>query len=147
MLLLAVALLLGAGNSPETRVNQLGHQMMCMCGCNQILAECNHVGCSYSSRMMGELRDAVARGDSDAMIRKAFVEKYGTTVLAAPTTSGFNIVAWITPFVAFVLALGAVIVVVRTWKRRAALVTAAAPPASPEVMNSFRERARKETEF
>lgn len=144
---MAATFLLGAGDSPETRVNKLGHEMMCMCGCNQILAECNHVGCSYSSRMMGEIREAVARGDSDGSIRNMMVEKYGTTVLAAPTTSGFNLVAWIMPFVTFALALAAVVFVIRTWKRRAALAPASAPPVSTDILNTYRDRARKDTEL
>jgi cytochrome c-type biogenesis protein CcmH len=143
---LAATLLVSAGPSDDTRVNTLGHQMMCMCGCNQILAECNHVGCSYSTKMLAQIREAVARGDSDGAIKKMMVEQYGTVVLAAPTTKGFDIVAWITPFAIFLLALGAVVVVIRTWKRRSAPVPAVSP-AAPEVINSFRELARKETEL
>jgi cytochrome c-type biogenesis protein CcmH len=145
-LVLAATLLVSAGPSDDTRVNTLGHQMMCMCGCNQILAECNHVGCSYSTKMLAQIREAVARGDSDGAIKKMMVEQYGTVVLAAPTTKGFDIVAWITPFAIFLLALGAVVVVIRTWKRRSAPVPAVSP-AAPEVINSFRELARKETEL
>ncbi|HEX6880815.1 MAG TPA: cytochrome c-type biogenesis protein CcmH, partial [Terriglobales bacterium] len=114
VLALAATFLIGA-DSPETRVNTLGHQMMCMCGCGQILSECNHVGCTYSSRQLAEVREMVLRGDTNAAIKNAMVEKYGTTVLAAPTTSGFNIVAWIMPFAIFILALVAVVYVVRTW--------------------------------
>ncbi len=33
------------------------------------------------------------------------MQKYGPTVLAAPTTTGFNRVAWIMPFLALVLGL------------------------------------------
>lgn len=145
-IILAATLLVGAGPSDDTRVNALGHQMMCMCGCNQILAECNHVGCSYSSKMMAQIREAVTRGDSNATIKKMMVEEYGTVVLAAPTTKGFDIVAWITPFAIFLLALGAVVAVIRTWKRRGAPVPAVSP-AAPELIDSYRRLARKETEL
>ncbi len=145
-LALATTLLVSAGPSDDTRINALGHQMMCMCGCSQILAECNHVGCSYSSRMMGQVRQAVLRGDSDDAIKKMMVDEYGTVVLAAPTTKGFDIVAWITPFVIFVLALGAVVAVVRAWKNRKP-PTPPSPPALPEEIDSYRELARKETEL
>lgn len=146
ILLIAATFLLGAGDSPDTRVNTLGHQMMCMCGCGQILSECNHVGCTYSSRQLAEVREAVLRGDNDAAIKQMMIEKYGTTVLAAPTTSGFNIVAWIMPFAIFILALGAVVYVVRAWKRRQA-PTPPTPPVTGEALNSYRELARKETEL
>lgn len=145
---LAATFLLGA-DSPDTRVNTLGHQMMCMCGCGQILAECNHVGCTYSSRQLAEVREMVLRGDGDAAIKDAVVQKYGTTVLAAPTTSGFNIVAWIMPFAIFVLALGAVVLVVRAWKGRNPPSLPWPPSAGSESdsLESYRELARKETEL
>jgi cytochrome c-type biogenesis protein CcmH len=143
---LAATFLLGA-DSPETHVNTLGHQMMCMCGCGQILAECNHVGCTYSSRQLAEVREMVLRGDNDANIKDAMVQKYGTTVLAAPTTSGFNIVAWIMPFAIFVLALAVVVLVVRAWKHRSAPSTAPATTTNDHSLDSYRELARKETEL
>jgi cytochrome c-type biogenesis protein CcmH len=87
------------------------------------------------------------RGDDDSAIKKTMVEKYGTTVLAAPTTSGFNIVAWITPFVIFVLALGAVVYVVRTWKKRNPPPPPGPPTGGAESLDSYRELARKETEL
>src|SRR5579884_1681000 len=90
---------LGAGD-PASRFSDIGHQLMCICGCHQILLECNHVGCPDSDGMRNELMAAVTRGDSDSLIQQAFVQKYGPTVLAAPTTTGFNRTAWIVPFVA-----------------------------------------------
>ena len=44
LLSIAVIALMGAGDE-SARFNDLGHRMMCVCGCNQILLECNHVGC------------------------------------------------------------------------------------------------------
>jgi len=54
MLCLIVFALLGASDE-GARFNNLGHRLMCVCSCNQILLECNHVGCTYSDRMRGEL--------------------------------------------------------------------------------------------
>ena len=78
---------------------------MCVCGCSQILLECNHVGCTYSDRMRNELMAALDRGENDDLTLQAFVQKYGPTVMAAPTATGFNRVAWIMPFLALVLGL------------------------------------------
>src|SRR5271167_1201624 len=96
LLCLAVILLAGAGD-PGTRFTQIGHQLMCICGCKEILLECNHVGCPDSDGMRNELMAAVDRGDSDSLVQQAFVQKYGPTVLAAPTTPGFDRTAWILP--------------------------------------------------
>ncbi len=144
-LMAVVVLLLGAGDD-SSRFDKLGHKMMCRCGCNQVLLECNHVGCEYSERMRGELKEAMLRGDSDDLILQGFVQKYGPTVLAAPATSGFDFVAWIMPFAALSVGLLLVVFVVRTWNRRRA-ATAAASTLSPAVLDSFRQRAREETEI
>jgi cytochrome c-type biogenesis protein CcmH len=87
---------------------------MCTCGCAQLLGECNHVGCP---RAGGARRadDGHRRGQSDKEILDAFVAKYGATVLAAPTTKGFDLVAWIAPFAVFAAALLGTILLVRRW--------------------------------
>ena len=126
--LAAVALLafltMGAGDT--ARFDKLGHKLMCRCGCNQVLLECNHVGCTYSDTMRNELQAGLERGDSDDLILQAFVQKYGTVVLAAPTATGFNRVAWIMPFVALLGGLALVMLVVRKWAVRPASIPAAA---------------------
>src|SRR5213082_2178966 len=98
--LLSIALLGADGD--RARFTDLGHRLMCACGCHQILLECNHVGCTYSDRMRSELIAAIDRGDSDELALQAFVQKYGMTVLAAPTKAGFNRVARIMPYMALV---------------------------------------------
>jgi cytochrome c-type biogenesis protein CcmH len=148
LLCAAVFALLGAGD-PAARFGSLGHQLMCICGCNQILLECNHVGCPDSDAMRNELLAAVDRGDSDSLVEQAFVQKYGPTVLAAPPTTGaVNRAAWITPFVALIAGFGIVIFVVRTWKNRPApaLADGLRPPRGAE-LEQFRDQARKETDL
>ena len=146
LLFLALMTLLGAGD--DARFNDLGHRMMCVCGCNQILLECNHVGCSYSDRMRAELVAALDRGDNDDLILQAFVQKYGTTVIAAPTTTGFNRVAWIMPYLSLVVGSAIVVLVVRAWRNRPLPLSAGSvrPVTGPE-LEHFRTQARKETEL
>jgi cytochrome c-type biogenesis protein CcmH len=147
VLCLAVFGLVGAGD-PASRFNTLGHQLMCICGCGQVLLECNHVGCPDSDNMRNELSAAIARGDNDSLILQSFVQKYGPTVLAAPTTKGFDRTAWIMPFVALVLGFGIVVLVVRAWKNRPEPALAdGVRPASGAELDQFREQARKETEL
>jgi cytochrome c-type biogenesis protein CcmH/NrfF len=147
LLLVLSLLLMGAsGDRTGQRFDRLGHNLMCECGCGQILLECNHVGCSTSEQMRGELKAALDHGDSDDVILAGFVTKYGPAVLAAPTTTGFNRVAWIMPVVIFVAALAAVVLVVRAWKRR----TPTLPPSNSAgtgsgELDEFRRRAREET--
>src|ERR1700689_3485045 len=96
-LALAVLAFMGAGDD-SARFKDLGHRMMCTCGCGQILLECNHVGCQSSTKMRDELLAAIDKGNNDDLILQGFVQNYGPTVIAAPTASGFNSIAWIMPF-------------------------------------------------
>jgi cytochrome c-type biogenesis protein CcmH len=146
-LFVGMLILLGAGDD-STRIERLGHQMMCVCGCNQILLECNHVGCTYSTRMRDELVAAVDSGKNDNGVLQSFVEKYGATVLAAPTKTGFNRVAWIMPYLALVLGIGVIVLAMRTLKIRLAVApTSNASALNSAEMDRFRAQARKETEL
>ena len=139
-----VALLTMGAATPAVRYNDLGHKMMCVCGCNQILIECNHLGCPDSERMLGELRTAVSGGSSDDAILTAFQDKYGPTVLAAPMLTKFNVVAWVVPPAVLLLGIAGTVVLVRRWRQRAAAVAPALPAADFPAM---RERIRRETEL
>jgi cytochrome c-type biogenesis protein CcmH len=147
LLCLAVFALLGTGD-PATRFTEIGHQMMCICGCNQILLECNHVGCPSSDGMRNELMAAVSRGDSDSLVEQSFVQKYGPTVLAAPTNVGFNRAAWIMPFAALILGFGLIVLVIRSWKNRPAPAIAdGLRPVRGAELEQFRDQAGKETDL
>ena len=145
LLCLAVFAFLGAGDE-NARFGDLGHRLMCVCGCNQILLECNHVGCNYSDHMRDELIAAINHGDNDDLVLQAFIQKYGTTVLAAPTQTGFNRVAWIMPYLALVLGLGVVTMIVRAWGRKAVALREASGPTDP-ALDPFRDQAQRETEL
>ena len=143
-ILLLATFLLGAGDQ-AARFDKLGHDMICGCGCRQILLECNHVGCQVSDKMVSELRVALTRGDSDDLVMQAFVQRYGETVRAAPEAKGFNLVAWITPFALLLGGFLLAITVLRRWALRPA---ALAPQASraPQ-LDALRQKARQETEL
>jgi cytochrome c-type biogenesis protein CcmH len=140
LLILLVLPLTGAG---ADRFNSLGHRLMCSCGCGQVLLECNHVGCPRSDGMRNELTAGIERGDSDDLVLQSFVQKYGATILAAPTTTGFNRVAWLMPFLALGVGLSAAIFFIRRWGR---MRVAAVPPVVA-IDPTFREQARRETEL
>jgi len=148
LLAIAICFSLGATDA-GSRFNDLGHRLMCTCGCAQLLGECNHVGCPESGRMRNELSAAIASGISDQKILDGFAAKYGATVLAAPPTKGFDLVAWIAPFAVFAAALLGTILLIRRWgglggaKTQAAVTVdgAALDPAEQERL----DRIRRET--
>ncbi len=147
-LCVTIVLFMGAGDSLEARFNTIGHKLMCACGCNQVLLECNHVGCAYSDHMRNELTAGLQRGDNDELILQAFVQKYGTTVLAAPGTTGFNRVAWVMPFAALGGGILLTITIVRAWKHRPATPAVAMPAeVSSSTIDDLRQRVHEETEI
>ena len=176
---LLVILMLGAnvsatGDDGTERFDRVGHKLMCVCGCGQVLVECNHVGCPDSARMIGELRKQLAAHNSggtagpvnpvsgpgggtggigggssapDMTVLNWFTAKYGGMVLAAPIRGGFDNVAWIVPIALFILATIGTAFVVRLWsaRRRPALAGPAGFPAP--VDDDLRARIRRETEY
>jgi cytochrome c-type biogenesis protein CcmH len=140
-LAVAVCFTMGASDA-GSRFNDLGHRLMCTCGCAQLLGECNHVGCPESGRERNELKVAITSGGSDKEILAGFAAKYGATVLAAPTTQGFDLVAWIAPFAVFAAALLGTILLVRRWSVGK---TQAAAQTSDPATEALREKIRRET--
>ena len=140
---LAVAVCFSVGATDAgSRYNSLNHRLMCTCGCAEILGECNHVGCPNSSTELEELRSGIEAGKSDKEILDSFVGKYGAIVLAAPTTNGFDLVAWIAPFAVFGAALLGTILLVRRWSVGK---TQAVAQASDPATDALKERIRRET--
>jgi cytochrome c-type biogenesis protein CcmH/NrfF len=157
LLCVVTIVMLGAGGS---RFDRLGHEMMCSCGCGQILLECNHVSCPASPVMISELQAQLAAGGSDTAILQWFEAKYGAAILAAPMRGGFDNVAWIVPIAVFLLATVGTFAVVWVWKRRALSLAGAAPglDGTNNIGNfptgqttpqdaALRERIRRETEY
>jgi len=141
---LAVVML---GATPSSRFEKVGHEMICTCGCGQVLLECNHVGCPVSPVMIGELHAQVDGGGSDTSIFNWFAAKYGATVLAAPIRGGFDNVAWIAPMAVFFLATLGTGLLIRMWKLRSVRqlpMSAAGPSVGGDAL---RERIRRETEY
>jgi len=134
------------GAQQTERAKRLGQRMMCVCGCNQILTACNHVGCTYSHTMLKELDDRIGRGDSDDVILQSFIQEYGQTVLVDPPKRGFTGLVWLVPIVAPLVALYLVWELVRRWRQRAELAPASRPRPARELLDRVRQEAGKQTD-
>src|ERR1700722_14189245 len=133
-----------AQDSP--RAKELGQKLMCVCGCNQILGSCNHVGCTYSNDMMKELEDRIARNEPDDLTLQGCVQEYGQTGLSSPPPKGFNCIAWIAPIVFPLVALVVLWDVVRRWKHKGAVATASGPRVSPDLIARAQRESDKDEE-
>jgi cytochrome c-type biogenesis protein CcmH/NrfF len=145
VLAIAVCFSVGATDA-SSRFDDLGHRVTCTCGgCAQLLSECNHAGCPARAQESDELKAAIASGKSDQEIFDTFVGKYGAIVLAAPTTHGFDLVAWIAPFAVFAAALLGTILLVRRWSASKTIAAAADPSTLDPAERDRREQIRRET--
>jgi cytochrome c-type biogenesis protein CcmH/NrfF len=123
-------------------MDNLGHRLMCSCGCAQLLGECDHVGCPSRGEEMAELATGIQTGEADKDILNAFAAKYGETVLAAPRTEGFDLVAWIAPFAVFAAALLGTILLVRRWSDVAGVQSRAVVKAGTARLNPEEQQRR-----
>ena len=83
----------------------------------------------------------MSEGKSREDILAAFVADYGEKVLSAPTTSGFNLAAWITPFAAILIGGLVIVLMSLRWARRR---PPPAPRTVPAAADAYRERLNKE---
>jgi cytochrome c-type biogenesis protein CcmH len=96
--------------------------------------------------MRDELTSNIASGLNDSLVLQSFVQRYGATVLAAPTTEGFDLLAWIMPFLVSAVALVGTILLVRNWAKNQAAVAVAGNVEPAGVDEEMRQRIRRETE-
>ena len=149
LVILAFAVLPLVAQQEADRVKEVGGKFLCMCGCGQILTQCNHVGCTMSASMLKELGGMVKRGDSEDKITQTFVQEFGTTVYAEPPKSGFSLVAWLMPVFYFLVGVAIVIFFINKWRKQTPAPAAVAPAGvhiSPEAYERARSQADRETE-
>jgi hypothetical protein len=147
ILALSVCFSLGASDA-SSRFDNLGHRLMCTCGCAQLLGECDHYGCPNRGEESDMLKSGIARGQSDDAIMTSFAARYGATVLAAPTTHGFDLVGWIAPFAVFAAAVLGTVLLVRRWSMKPAgePIGAADDSRLDPAAQALREKIRRETD-
>lgn len=141
----------GPVRAQSERAKDLGTKIMCMCGgCTDAAGKCTHSGgafagpCQTAQNELKEVDDRVASGSSDDLVLQSFVQEYGPTVLISPPARGFDLWAWLMPFLMLLAGAILVLYVVSRWKRRTAL--APAPKISPELLSRVRHQAGGEND-
>lgn len=139
-LLVSVA---GLAASTKPTVKSLGDALICQCGCNQTVNECNHLECPARTEMRAMASQEIAAGKDETAILQDFVLKYGVKVLASPPTQGFNLTVWILPGVGLLVGLGLVVLVVRHWRKPPAGPGPPPAPIDPKVLAAMEEEMKK----
>jgi cytochrome c-type biogenesis protein CcmH len=96
--------------------SKIEEALTCQCGCGLTVHSCNHVQCPSGIPLKAEIAAQLAAGKTQDEVLTYFSTKYGEKILSAPTTTGFNLVAWVTPFAVVAVAATLIIVVSRRWR-------------------------------
>ncbi len=95
---------------------EIAEGLTCQCGCGLTVANCNHPNCSFSVPMREHIDTMLAHGMGRAEIIAYFRKQYGEKILSAPTTQGFNLLAWTMPFAALLVSGGLVVLMMGRWR-------------------------------
>jgi cytochrome c-type biogenesis protein CcmH len=104
----------GAASKPS--VGAVAEGLTCQCGCGLTVANCNHPQCEFSVPVRDQIEKMIADGRSREQIITMFRVKYGEKILSAPTTTGFNLLAWVMPFGVIVGGGGLLLAVLSRWR-------------------------------
>ena len=109
----------GAVAQNKVTLSDIKNSLICQCECGMTVEACEgSMACSVASRLTEEARNMIIAGQDKEQILAAFVAKYGEKVLSAPTKKGFNLTAWIMPFLVLFLTAGVIVRVVQRWAAR-----------------------------
>lgn len=89
--------------------------LVCLCGCGSTIKTCPHTNCGFAIPARKTIESLAKQGKSPKEIIDIFVAKYGNDILVSPPKSGFNLVAYILPFVAVIIAVAAVFAIMKKW--------------------------------
>ena len=135
----ALALLPAAAlaHCPQTTLADVEDEVMCpVCGVPLELA----TEAPQAQRERAFIQGQIDRCRSKGQIKQALVAQFGQRVLAKPEDKGFDVVAYLVPALALVLALAAITFAALRWRRRQRAAPAAGAPAAGERLESDMER-------
>lgn len=98
----------------EKRAQSLEKQLICPICPGETL---DQSFVQISQDMKRILREKLQEGEGEGQIKDFFVARYGTSVLAAPPRSGFNLVTWIVPPIVIALGVVGLFFVMRQMRR------------------------------
>jgi cytochrome c-type biogenesis protein CcmH len=85
----------------EKKARNLEGKLIAPCCWTQTVADHSS---EASDQIKAEIRMLVVQGSPDKEIVNNFVDRYGEKILAAPAAKGFNLTAYVLPFLGLVLA-------------------------------------------
>jgi len=88
--------------------------ILCDCGCHpQSVYDCE---CGRAAQMREEIAEQIRGGKTGEQVIDDYVARYGEQIRIAPEATGFNLIAWVGPGLAFLLAAAGVVWLLRRWR-------------------------------
>ncbi|MBI4180395.1 MAG: cytochrome c-type biogenesis protein CcmH [Chloroflexi bacterium] len=122
----------------------IAQQLICQCGCTLTLANCSHGECMSRDAMNTLIEQKLSQGQSEKQVIAFFVAQYGEQVLASPPKRGFNLVAWIAPFVAILAGAAIIIFAMREWVKRGSQAPTTTTTESEPGEEKYRQQVEQE---
>ena len=122
----------------------VAEDLVCLCGnCpRESLATCL---CSdFAVPERETIGQALDQGRTREQIIEDYVSRFGPAGLAVPPREGFNLLAWIAPFVALLFGIVLVRTLLVSWKGRNDSVPASAAPNATDERSQYQDRLRRE---
>ena len=123
VVVLAITLWPSGDPSDAERVRDLEAQIKCP-ECQGLSVADSQATTSQAIRI--DIRERVARGESDARIRQAYVDRYGQSILLSPSDTGLGLIVWVLPVVVFALGAAGIVFVLARNRREPHLHATAA---------------------
>jgi cytochrome c-type biogenesis protein CcmH len=122
-------------------VSDVAKEFVCNCGCNKMLTDCDM---QCGEQLRGVIAAKIAEGWDKPRIMGLLVKNYGEKLLAAPTKSGFNLTAWVTPFAAILVGGVMISLAVGEWVARRRATQRVRLAAPPRVEGKYLDRVDEE---
>ncbi|MBV8358093.1 MAG: cytochrome c-type biogenesis protein CcmH [Deltaproteobacteria bacterium] len=148
VILFAAVAVVTFASSGKTSLQEVSEGLTCQCGCGLTVANCNHPQCGFSVPVRQQIETMIAQGMGREQIIGFFRAKYGEKILSAPTTEGFNLLAWIIPFAAVFAGCFIIVGAISRWRATPVIQAEALPngPISydPELKHRLEQEIREQ---
>jgi cytochrome c-type biogenesis protein CcmH len=146
--LLATLVVAAFASSLKTSLQEVSEGLTCQCGCGLTVANCNHPQCEFSVPVRQQIERMITQGMGREQIIGFFRAKYGEKILSAPTREGFNLLAWIMPFVAVFAGCFIIVGAISRWRANQAVadrtLESSLAPDDPELSRRLEQEIREQ---
>jgi cytochrome c-type biogenesis protein CcmH len=126
LMLAVIFMLFTPFNAKALTVHEVEAGLLCVSCPGEALNKCRS-GCG--DHMRKEIKGMISRGMTKEEIFEYYSSRHGANILTTPPKSGFNLVAYIAPFVGLLIGVVVAFLLVKKWGHTAETVTEGAEGA------------------